>query len=143
MKATRAGSPNTTDVVRKLFELAPVAVVLFTPDDEVRLHEDLVPTPDLRGEHSWSCQPRPNVFLEAGMALAAQPERTIFVEIGVCRVATDVEGLSFVRLDGTAGPIQELAERLRTAGAERQRGRRGLGQHRAGAHPWTRGCACR
>lgn len=66
--------------------------MLLTPDDEVRLHRDLVQPGDPRGEGEVTCQPRPNVFLEAGMALAYKPDQTIFVEIGVVRQASDLRG---------------------------------------------------
>jgi predicted nucleotide-binding protein len=116
VKATGSAAPNNRSVVERLFTLAAAAVVLLTPDEEVRLHPELISQPDHRGDGAWACQARPNVYLEAGMALAVHPSRTVLVEIGVTRAASDLHGVNAVRLDGTAGPLHDLANRLGTAG---------------------------
>lgn len=116
LRATGSAAPSLQTAVQKLFELAAAVVVLFTPDDEVRLHPDLVPADDHRGDGSAVCQARGNVLLEAGMALAVRPNRTVLVEIGVPRLPSDLEGLHCVRLDGTAQPLHDLAQRLESAG---------------------------
>jgi CAP12/Pycsar effector protein, TIR domain len=125
VKATRSGAPSNRTVVEQLFEQATAVVVLLSPDEVCRLHPDLTPQPDARGEGAWRSQPRANVLLEAGMALAFHPDRTIFVEIGAVRMPSDLEGVNVVRLDGTAGPLHSLAERLHTSGCAVER--RGTG----------------
>jgi predicted nucleotide-binding protein len=120
IRATRSGAPHNQTVVETLFSLARAAAVLLTPDDEVRLHPQLTPDPDQRGEGAWVCQPRPNVLLEAGMALSLHPDRTVLVEVGVTRTPSDLEGVNVVRLDGTAPPLHDLANRLAGAGCSVQ-----------------------
>ncbi len=118
IRATGSGAPHNQTVVERLFTLAKAVVVLLTPDDEVRLHPDLTPEPDHRGDGAWTCQPRANVLLELGMALALHPDRTILVEIGVTRPPSDLEGVNVVRIDGTAPPLHDLAHRLQAAGCD-------------------------
>jgi hypothetical protein len=113
---TGKGSPYNAEVVAKAFEVAQAVIALFTPDDEARLHSDLQGEDEPQHERELTGQARPNVFLEAGMALQAQPERTILVEIGTLRPASDLEGMNFVRLRGSAASLVALANRLKTAG---------------------------
>lgn len=98
-----------------VFVRAQAAVVLFTPDDEARLHEDLQSPDEPPHERELTCQPRPNVLIEAGMALAFQPDRTIIVQVGHLRPVTDLGGRHVVHL-GTPGSLVALATRLHTAG---------------------------
>lgn len=116
VQATGSGSPYTGEVVERAFPRVQAVIVLFTPDDEVRLHSDLRSRPE--EEQLFSMQPRPNVLLETGMALATHPEKTIIVEIGEVRGLSDLAGRHTVRLDGTPEPLNDLANRLRTAGCE-------------------------
>lgn len=118
IRATGSGAPHNQTVVQRLFNLAKAVVVLLTPDDKVRLHPEITPAPDHRGDGAWVCQSRPNVFLEAGMALALHPDRTVFVEIGVTRLPSDLEGVNLVRIDGTVPPLHDLARRLEGAGCD-------------------------
>ncbi len=118
IRATGSGAPHNQTVVQRLFSLAKAVVVLVTPDDEVRLHPELTPEPDQRGDGAWVCQPRANVLLEAGMALAFHPDRTVLVEIGVTRPPSDLAGVNMVRIDGTAPPLHDLAHRLNDAGCD-------------------------
>jgi hypothetical protein len=58
-----------------------------------------------------------SVLLEAGMALALQPERTIIVELGGARPFAGLGGRNNVRIDGTSSTaLHQLAQRLRIAG---------------------------
>jgi Predicted nucleotide-binding protein containing TIR-like domain len=112
---TGTGSPYLGDVVIRGFKEAKAAVVLFTPDDEARLHEDLRGKSEPDYEKELTCQPRPNVLIEAGMALALHPDRTIIVQVGNIRPASDLIGRHVLRL-GTTGTLLALATRLQTAG---------------------------
>lgn len=110
---TGEGSPYVGQVLERAFEVAQAAVVLFSPDDEVRLRADL------RGEgdsDSLEGQARPNVFFEAGLAFGRFPEKTVLVELGKLRDASDLAGRHVLRLDGSAERRHELAERLANAG---------------------------
>lgn len=112
---TGAGSPYIGDVLVRGFREAQAAVVLFSPDDEARLHEALRRPNEPIHETELTGQPRPNVLIEAGMALALHPDRTIIVEVGRIRPATDLGGRHVVHL-GTSGSLLALANRLKTAG---------------------------
>jgi hypothetical protein len=112
---TGTGTPYIGDVLVRGFREAQAAVVLFTPEDEARLQEDLRAPNEPTFETVLTCQPRPNVLIEAGMALAFQPDRTIIVQVGNVRPATDLSGRHVLRL-GTSGSLFALATRLQTAG---------------------------
>jgi predicted nucleotide-binding protein len=116
VRETGKGTPYTGQVVEAGFAIATVCVVLLTPDDEARLHEDLLEPEDVAREHELTCQPRPNVMFEAGRAFATHPDRTIIVEIGALREASDLAGLNVVRIGRTKGPLMALADRLEAAG---------------------------
>lgn len=112
---TGTAAPYVGDVVVRGFKEAQAAVVLFTPDDEVRLHRDLLGAAEPAYEREMTCQPRPNVLIEAGMALALHQDRTCLVQIGNVRPASDLVGRHVLRL-GTPGSLLALAKRLHTAG---------------------------
>jgi len=61
-------------------------------------------------------QPRQNVILEAGLAMGLDRSRTILVEIGQIRRASDFEGLNAVRLTNAAPTRNALRSRLLNAG---------------------------
>jgi predicted nucleotide-binding protein len=111
---TRKGSPFTGEVVEALFVDAQAIVVILSPDEQVRLRRDL--RAGGNPEEGW--QPRPNVFVEAGMALAKDEARTILVEVGIVRSASDLHGRNVIRLDRTSGQRNSLVQRLRTAGCK-------------------------
>ena len=89
-------------------------MVLFTPDERVRLRADLR-DPANAAEAEWSWQPRPNVFYEGGIAFTSHPDKTVIVEHGRPNVPTDLAGRNTIR---TEAPNWRLgfAERLRGAG---------------------------
>jgi hypothetical protein len=113
VRRTGSGSPYNGQVVDALFKDAQAIVVLFSPDEHVELRTDLQDRHD--GDNSgW--QPRPNVFIEAGMALARDEAHTILVQIGMVRHASDLIGRNLVHFDGSSTQRHNLVERLRTAG---------------------------
>lgn len=112
---TGRGTPYTGEVVEELFRDAQAIVVILSPDEHVELRGDLNDE-DSVDNSGW--QPRPNVFIEAGMALAKDEKHTIVVEIGKVRQASDLFGRNVIRFDGSPAPRHELAERLRTAGCD-------------------------
>jgi hypothetical protein len=63
-------------------------------------------------------QPRPNVLVEAGMALGLHNDRTVIVEMGRLRPISDLFGRHVVRLDNTPQQRKALAQRLQTAGCK-------------------------
>jgi predicted nucleotide-binding protein len=114
--ATGSASPYTGDVVARAFNEGRAVVAILTPDDEARLH------PTLHGEHEedyereFTGQPRPNVLFEAGMALIAQPDRTVLIEIGRLRPVSDLTGRNTVRLGASPAPLLAFKQRLSAAG---------------------------
>jgi hypothetical protein len=85
------------------------------PDDtgrEVRLRDEFVEE-DL--ERFVAYQPRPNVLLEAGMALDKYRDRMVIVELGRMRVLSDLAGIHTLRMDDSVEKRKELAERLSDA----------------------------
>jgi len=109
----KEGTPYIGRVLERAFEVAQAALVLFTPDDEVRLTERLR---DESETDEFEAQARPNVFFEAGLAFGQFPQKTILLEFGDVRAASDLAGRHVLRFDGSAEKRHELAERLATAG---------------------------
>ena len=121
---TGSAMPYSGEAVEQGFRQAQAVVVLFSPDDEARLH------PDLHGcqgepehERELTGQPRANVILEAGLAVATHPDRTIVVEVGDLRPISNLSGRNVVRFAGTTDHLNTLAGRLERAGCHVRRDR--------------------
>ena len=108
-------TPYTGALIEKLFEDVQAVVVIFTPDDETRLHPDLHGTKEETYETRFMCQARPNVLFEAGRAFGLYPNRTVLVEVGELRPISDLIGRNTVRL-GSEKAIQSFTNRLKAAG---------------------------
>ena len=80
---TGKGTPTTLEVIVGALDRVQAVLVLFSPDENVSLRAEL-------GGGQEGFQPRPNVYVEAGMALAVAPERTVIVEFGTSRAASDL-----------------------------------------------------
>jgi predicted nucleotide-binding protein len=113
--------PTLTDVV--VNGLAPgatdVVVAVLTPDDIVVLHEDLHHDDEHWFEVNKQMQPRPDVLIEIGLALAAYRERLVIVELGPpLRRISNLDGLNVIRFDNVEPeiPMGQLVQRLRLAG---------------------------
>jgi len=110
VRATDSASPYVGDVLDQAFKDAQAVVAFFTPDERV--------CPRDRGEPS-RLQARPNVLIEAGMALVTHPGRTIFAVLGPQELPSDLAGRLYIRLSPTDGkPLRTLADRLRGAGCD-------------------------
>lgn len=119
VKETGESSPYVGDVLTAAFKLARAVVVLFTPDDEVRLRKDLLKPSDPSFERELTPQARPNVLFEAGMAMGINQKHTILVEFGPHRPFSDIHGRHVVRLnDNSPQSRQALLTRLESAGCE-------------------------
>ena len=112
-----SGSPYTGEVVRTAFRDAKAVVVLFTPDEEARLHPELWGEHEPNDERSYTPRPRANVILEAGMGLMSHAERTIIVEVGRTRLISNLAGMNVIRISGedTARRLNDLKSRLEAA----------------------------
>lgn len=115
LKLTGKGSPYVGEALDAAFSHAHAIVVLFTPDDEVRLKRAYRKDGE-KEESELSGQARPNVLFEAGMALGRDENRTILVELGNLRAFSDILGRHTVRPDKESGWRRDLANRLKTAG---------------------------
>ena len=116
VQATGRASPHISEILDAAFSRAHAIVVLFTPDDEVRLKEELRKQSDPPYESELTGQARPNVLFEAGMAMAANEDRTVLVELGSLRPFSDIAGRHVIRLNNSPGQRHSLAKRLETAG---------------------------
>lgn len=110
---TGKASPYVGEILATVFDMAQAFLVLLTPDEEVRLREGLRETPE---DAAVAFQARPNVILEAGMALATAEARTILLEIGSVRGLSDLGGRHVVRFNNTAERRNDLVQRLKIAG---------------------------
>lgn len=116
--SANSGAPYIGEVLDAAFSEAQAVVVLSTPDDVAYLRHDLVPSGDPENEAIPRGQARPNVFYEAGMAMGRFPTRTIFVEVGTMRSASDLGGIHAVRMDEGPECRRDLVKRLEDAGCE-------------------------
>lgn len=109
-------SPYIGDVLEHAFKSAKAVLAFFTPDEHVAARG--VP---LTTKNVWRLQARPNVLIEAGMALVTHPSRTVLVVLGSQELPSDLAGRHYIRLNNTSGPLYELANRLAEAGCELNR----------------------
>jgi hypothetical protein len=117
LREAGGGAPLIGDILDTVITKDRAFLVLLTPDEDVALrqeHADDADDPEVRP----AGQPRPNVFFEAGMALAKYPEHTVFVEFGKVRKFTDIAGRFVVKLDNSSVNRHKLALRLQDIGCE-------------------------
>lgn len=110
---TGKASPYVGEVLKTAFTMAQAFLVLMTPDEQAALRPELRRT---TRDADVALQPRPNVILEAGMALASDEARTILVSTGPLRGMSDLDGRHLVRLDNSPERRNELVQRLKVAG---------------------------
>lgn len=127
---TGQGSPYVGEVLDAAFSHAQAVVVLMTPDDEVRLRDELLGEDERDSEGSMQRQARPNVIFEAGMAMGYDASRTILVELGQVKPFSDVAGRHTIRMTNLMQSRQDLATRLENAGCDVNRS--GTDWHSAG-----------
>ena len=113
---TGKASPMTLEVIQEGLARTQAILLLFTPDESVQLRGELASSSDPEYETSEGYQARPNVLIEAGMAFALNPDRTLILQIGAARPISNLAGLNYVRFDGSAGDRQALLGRLENAG---------------------------
>jgi hypothetical protein len=117
MLRTEGDLPNTKDAVNKLFAGVKALIVIFTPDDLAVTHPLLARGSSNSADSRYSGQPRQNVLIETGMAIAHLPDRTVFARIGEVRQASNLAGVTIVDL-GARGAVPRLARFLRRAGCD-------------------------
>ena len=109
-------SPYIGDILDAAFLRAQAVVVLLSPDDVVRLRQELWTDDESPTETELSGQARPNVLFEAGMAMGRFPDRTVLVELGSIKPFSDIAGRHVIRLNNNTERRQEFAQRLQSAG---------------------------
>jgi predicted nucleotide-binding protein len=111
IRASGSASPFIGEVLDKALRDVQAVIAFFTPDEHV--------TP-ARADHSGGrFQARPNVLIEAGMALITHPTRTIIAVLGDQELPSDLAGRHYVRLSHTdVEPLNDLAGRLSDAGCD-------------------------
>jgi predicted nucleotide-binding protein len=112
---TGNASPFTLEVIETGFDNAQACVVLLSPDEAVNLRKPLRSDGDTDVQEF---QPRQNVLIEAGMAIALQPKRTVFVRVGKVREISDLAGKNYVNLTNSAESRNKFLSRLQVAGCE-------------------------
>lgn len=110
---TGHSSPNTLEVIKIGLEKAQAILVLLTPDETASLRESLIGSNE---SSELGYQPRPNVLIEIGMAVALNPTRTLLLKLGPIRSISDIAGLNFLAFSGDAASRHALVERLKIAG---------------------------
>ena len=110
-----SASPYIGQILERAFRSAQAIIALFTPDEFV------IGRAESNKEDAWRLQSRPNVLIEAGMALITHPQRTVLVMLGNMDLPSDLAGRHYIKLDGTPGRLNELANRLEGAGCELDR----------------------
>lgn len=115
VKQTRKASPYVGEILKTAFSIAQAFLVLMTPDEQAVLRPELCKAPR---DGDVAFQPRPNVILEAGMALATDEARTILVSTGSLRGMSDLDGRHVIRLDNSPDRRNDLIQRLKIAGCD-------------------------
>jgi predicted nucleotide-binding protein len=113
--ATGQGAPYNFDAVRAAMDVAQAVVVILTAEDRAGLLPGLAGD-DADDDELLRGQPRQNVVIEAGLAMGVDRARTLLVEVGRIRRASDFDGLHAVRIDNGAATRADLRQRLMTAG---------------------------
>lgn len=115
--ATGNPSPYVGEILDAAFKMAQAVVVVLTPDEHVQLQRELCSS-DEEFSNEEGFQPRPNVLLEAGMALARAERRTLLVQVGDVRIPSDIHGRHLAKLDDSVEKRNGIAQRLRIAGCD-------------------------
>ncbi len=113
VQRTGKTSPYVGEVVSAAFSMAQAFLVLMTPDEKAVLRPELQKK---LHDAQEAFQPRPNVILEAGMALATDDARTILVSTGQLRGMSDLDGRHLISLDNSPERRNDLIQRLTIAG---------------------------
>ncbi|GGL14637.1 hypothetical protein Sme01_18480 [Sphaerisporangium melleum] len=116
VRLSGGASPFLGDVVVRAPDHTQAALVLLSPDDVVSLHPELHKANEDPFEVRPTCQPRPNVLIELGIALGSYPDRTVIVHVGRHKPIADLNGRTYLRFDGSATALGKIAEALKAAG---------------------------
>ena len=114
IRASGSTSPYVGDVLSQAFKDAQAVIAFFTPDERVQARTASPPSAE-----TWRLQARPNVLIEAGMALVTHPRRTVLVVLGDQELPSDLAGRHYIRLSPlSTEALHALASRLSDAGCD-------------------------
>ena len=116
IKMTGKTSPYIGEILETAFSNAQAILVVFTPDDLVKLNPRFHKEDDSPYEKELMGQVRPNVLFEAGMGIGRNPNRTILVQIGNVKPFSDIAGRHIIKFKGSPQDRKKLANRLELAG---------------------------
>lgn len=108
----KTGTPYIGQVLDTVFEQVDALVVLFSPDDEVKLKDQFVKSSEVTTEGRYQGQARPNVIFGAGMAMGHHQDKTILVQVGEIKNCSDIAGRHMVHLDDSVASRNAFAQRL-------------------------------
>jgi hypothetical protein len=118
-------SVHTFKIVAEGIRNCHVVIALLSGDEDVALRapyfkagETAASELELRG------QARPNVFIEAGMALATKFNKTMLIRFGPHRQVSDLDGLNYYSLEGKTHGKDAIIAKLREMGCPVRRNRR-------------------
>jgi predicted nucleotide-binding protein len=112
-----AGSPFVGDVIKAGMDRAQAIAVLLTPDEFSSLRPSLRGAAD-EAEEMERWQARPNVLLEAGMALAIDVNRTLLLTMGRSEIPSDLRGRHLIRLSNGHAARVRLRNALEGVGCK-------------------------
>jgi WD40 repeat protein len=114
IRASGNASPYIGQVLEQALQDVQAVVAFFTPDEYVTSAASA-----LAGQGTGRLQARPNVLIEAGMALISHPKRTVLAMLGNQELPSDLAGRHYIRLSHTdPAPLHDLAARLYDAGCD-------------------------
>lgn len=118
IKMTTKTNPYIGEILEIAFGKAQAILVIFTPDDLVKLNPRFHKEDDPSYEKKLTGQARPNVLFEAGIGIGKNPERTILVQIGNVKPFSDIAGRYIIKFRGTPQDRRKLTNRLESAGCD-------------------------
>jgi hypoxanthine phosphoribosyltransferase len=100
--------------IDRAFGRCQAAVVLLTPDDDVRLGPHLSFGPADAVHCRFETQARPDVYLGTGLAMARMPERTVLLDLGAGTEIPAADLIPVIKGDvaGWQGELSEWLQRL-------------------------------
>ncbi len=112
IKLTQKPSPYIGEVIDAAFDFAQAIIVLLTPDEKVELKAEFCKS----GENPYTEQARANVIFEAGAAVSKYPQQTIFVQMGVQNIWSDIQGIHIIKISNSINDRLNFISRLEIAG---------------------------
>ncbi len=116
LMAHDAPATHTFEIIDSGIRSSFAVVALLSDDEEVTLRAPFYNAgSDEENERESHSQARPNVFLEAGMALALKFDKTFLVRFGDHREISDLKGLNYFQLSGKIAADHAFVKALKSA----------------------------